>query len=128
MPSDDHPVGGLSIFLGKEWARVLHSESGSVSENSPENATLDIAINSWDLPVFRGRFSQISSAYEQNLSTLTSQAKHLKHTVLSPPSQEETDLSIKMLSAVPIYASSTPAAKVSLSWPSPVFLIPQFSI
>lgn len=65
MPSDDHPVGGLGIFLGKEWARVLHSESGSVSENAPKNATLDIGISSWDLPVFRGRVSQLSSACQQ---------------------------------------------------------------
>lgn len=127
MPSEDHPVGGLGIFLGKEWAGVLHSESGSVSENAPENATLDIGISSWDLPVFRGRFSQLSSACQQDLSTRTSQANPLNHAALRPPLGKETDVSIKTLPAVPTYASSAPPAKVSPSRPSTVFLIPQFS-
>lgn len=123
MLSDDHPVGGLSIFLGKEWAIVLHSELGSVSEN----AILGLGINSWDLPVFRGRFGQLSSACQQDLSTLTSQANPLNHAALRPALGKETDLSIEMLSAVPTYASSAPPAKVSLSRPSSAFLTPQSS-
>lgn len=72
-----------------------------------------------------GGLSQHSSASQQDISTLISQISLLKNNVSRHPLGKEAGLSVRMLSARLLYASTTPRAKVSLNWSSSVVPIPQ---